>query len=284
MHLPTFIVFGSRKAGTSSIYNYLEQHPQVFMSRLKGTRFFQFDPERPELGQKLPVKTLEDYATYFRDGAKQNAKATGEISPSYLTSRGAAQRIHQTLPNIKLVASLRNPVDRAYSQYQMDMRGLSDPNARVEFNSSTAQKWIPAGRYASHLQRFYDLFNREQIQIHVFEDWIAKPAEMTASLYRHIGVDEGFKPDFSVESNKGGQPKSEFVKSLLQHRKVYTDMKRFVPKGIRTTMKRLRNANMTPAPKLDPALKAELLAQYTDDIAELEDLLRRDLDVWRPSC
>ena len=169
MTLPTFIVFGSRKAGTTSLYKFLDEHPEIYMSELKGTRFFSFDPERPELGAKLPVRTLADYESYFAGGARPEIKAIGEVTPSYITGRDTAARIQQTLPHVKLIASLRNPVDRAYSQYQMDMRNRR-PEDREELTLQNVDSWVPAGRYAQLLEPYYGLFEDTQIHLMVFEE------------------------------------------------------------------------------------------------------------------
>ncbi len=282
MTLPTFIVFGTRKAGTTSLYHYLDQHPEVFVSALKGTRYFIYDPDNPEAGKRLPVKTLEEYQGYFEPSNKTGAKAIGEVSPSYLSNAQAAARMKATVPGVRLVASLRNPVDRAYSQFQMDMR-LRQPNERVELTLDNASDWLVAGMYARHMKRYYAQFSADQIKVFVFENWIADPGVMLKALYEYIGVDTEFCPDMGGVYNKGGIPKSRMLSSLLRHRQFYTTLKPYVPKVLRSGLNKVRNRNMAKAEALSSELREFFQQHYESDIGELEDLIGQDLSIWRKS-
>ena len=279
MTLPTFIIFGTRKAGTTSLYKYLDEHPDVFMSALKGTRFFSYDPARPELGSKLPVKTLAEYESHFAGGAQNQIKAIGEVTPSYITGGRTAERIYQTLPAVKLIASLRNPVDRVYSQYQMDMR-LRPSEEREELSLDNVNNWIPAGRYAQLLEPYYELFPADQIRLFVFEDWIKTPEPMLAELFEFIGVDPKFKPDLSQTFNKGGVPKNELVGGLLKHRPIHRKLKNFIPRALRAKISALRNMNMEKAPPLSLDIRAYLEEVYADDISALQNLTGLNLASW----
>lgn len=280
MTLPTFIVFGTRKAGTSSLYHYLDQHPEVYMSTLKGTRFFLYDPENPEAGKKLPVKSLVDFKSYFAGAEKINAKAVGEVSPSYLSSRQAALRIKATIPNVRLIASLRNPVDRMYSQYQMDMRLRSEKD-RVPLTMDNVSNWFNAGLYGEHLKNYYNIFDPEQIKILVFEDWIRNPVAMLRELYQFINVSEEFVPDMKTQYNKGGAPKNERIASLLKHRDFYIGLKPYVPNIVRSNINRVRNMNMRKAPPLEPEMRRHLQELYSDDIELLQNVIHKDLSIWK---
>ena len=122
MKLPNFVVIGAAKAGTTALYWYLQEHPEVFMSPLKETNFFAYgvDPEGrllygdPEL-HRFPIKNLDAYADLFAGAGDE--KAVGEASPIYLECPEAAGRIQQLLPEARIICGLRDPVDRAYSDY-----------------------------------------------------------------------------------------------------------------------------------------------------------------------
>src|SRR4051794_34967159 len=110
--LPNFLIIGAAKAGTTSLYHYLRQHPDVYMSTIKEPNYFCFEEQLPEYA---PVRTLAEYESLF-DGASSQP-AVGEASTQYLNSAAAPRRIANILPNVRLIVSLRNPADRAYSSY-----------------------------------------------------------------------------------------------------------------------------------------------------------------------
>jgi hypothetical protein len=121
MTLPNFIIAGALKAGTTSLHEYLGQHPQIYKSPIKETRYFTYDPENPDHVSKgyrvFPVQTMGEYLAQFA-GVKDEV-AIGEATPNYLISPHAPVRIKEIIPNVRLIFSLRNPVQRLYSLYVM---------------------------------------------------------------------------------------------------------------------------------------------------------------------
>ena len=200
MSLPNFIIFGTRKAGTTSLYHYLWQHPEIYMSTLKGSRFFLYDPAEPERGKNLPIRTLEAYAKLFAGADKKRAKAIGEASPTYINSSMAARRIKATLPNVRLIASLRNPVDRTYSRYQVEMRYRRDAD-RIPLSVDNIPRWADAGLYFKYLKHYFDIFDPSQIKIIIFEEWKTDPLAMLKDVYRFLEVDENFVPNLKTTYN-----------------------------------------------------------------------------------
>ncbi len=118
---PSFLIIGDMKAGSTSLFHYLRQHPEVYMPACKELRYFAYDPENPYhiRAATYPVKTLADYAHYFEKCG--NARAIGEASPNYLRGRGTARRIKAALPDAKLIACLLAAVDspRRYEQHRL---------------------------------------------------------------------------------------------------------------------------------------------------------------------
>ncbi len=282
MALPTFMIFGTRKAGTSSLYHYLHQHPEVYMNSLKGSRFFLYDPANPEAGLNIPVKSVEEYEKFFEGAVKDNAKAIGEAVPSYMNSSAAAARIKKIVPDVLLLASLRNPVDRIYSQYQMHMRNLKVPD-RVPFTTENMGNWIDDGFYYKQLKSYFEIFHRDQIKIIIFEEWIKSPESMLKEMYRYFKVDEDFVPKMDVQYNVGGFEKNQYLASLLKHRKIFTKIKPIVPRRVRATVNMLRNKNMGKAPPLSNEMRKQLGQLFLDDIEALEDLTNIDLSIWKNS-
>src|SRR5262245_16436607 len=117
---PNFFIVGAAKAGTTSLHAYLSAHPQVFMPALKEPHYFADFELSPEFDNFMPViRDQPAYQDLFR--GSQGSTAVGEASPSYLCDPAAAARIKAAIPDAKIVISLRNPVDRAYSHYLMDL-------------------------------------------------------------------------------------------------------------------------------------------------------------------
>lgn len=280
MALPTFIIFGTRKAGTSSLYHYLHQHPEVYMNSLKGSRFFLYDPAAPEAGLNLPIKSVEEYEKLFEGAAKNNARAVGEAVPSYMNSSAAAARMKKLIPNVLLLASLRNPVDRIYSQYQMHMRNLKVSD-RVPFTTENMEIWTKDGFYYKQLKSYFEIFNRDQIKIIIFEEWVKNPTSMLRKMYKYFGVDENFIPNMDIQYNVGGFEKNQYIASLLKHRKIFTKIKPMVPRGVRATVNQLRNRNMEKAPPLSTEMRKKLGELFLEDIQALEALIKIDLSVWK---
>src|SRR5262249_39324802 len=127
--LPNFFVIGAPKAGTTSLYEYVAQHPDVYMSPVKEPAYFK--PRHPPGGEDAePEDRLAAYVALFDGVAGEHV--VGEATPSYLQSASAAARIRDAVPDARLVAVLRNPVDRAYSGYSMRVQQGTEDRTFVE--------------------------------------------------------------------------------------------------------------------------------------------------------
>ena len=226
MNQPNFILIGAAKSGTTSFYNYVKQHPSVYVSPVGKTNFFvsnfvggaarnedlDFTPEQIEK-LNFPITTPEAYQRLFQDVPVEKI-ALGEISPMYLNSFVAAQKIKSSNPDVKLIAMLRNPVDRAYSGYQMQLR---QANEKRDFaaNLDPEEIYIRGGFYYDQLKRFFDVFDREQIKIFLFEDFKQNPLQVIQEMFDFIGVDNSFVPDLETKFNQGGIPKNKGLYSIL---------------------------------------------------------------------
>jgi hypothetical protein len=286
MMLPTFIVIGVAKGGTTSIYRYLDQHPDVFMCPDKGPNFFGYEDARnwqwheegePPLLRHFKVATLEEYEALFAGVADE--RAVGEVSPQYFRCPTAARRIQEVIPDVKLVASLRNPADRAFSGFLMrTRRGETVDDAHVELTAESSH--VKEGFYFTRMKRFYDAFDREQIKIYLFDEFRKDPAEVVRDLLGFLGVDTGFVPDTTVKHNPANVPRSALLNRVLYQPRVIRTVKAVLPARLERTAKRLRQRNLSPAPSFPADLRAQLLDLYRDDILRLEELVDRDLSGW----
>ena len=189
--LPNFIIIGAARAGTTSLYAYLSQHPQIFMSPIKETRFFAYEgPDtKTFLGRPnpniFPITTLEEYRALFEPAKSE--LAIGEASPIYLESPVAAQRIKQLLPEAKILAILRNPADRAFSDYLLALRyGRADWKVEDAFGED--EHYVQVGFYYGKLKRYFDLFPREQIKICLHADFSRDAISVMQDIFEYLGV------------------------------------------------------------------------------------------------
>ena len=285
MTVPNFMIIGVAKAGTTSLFRYLDQHPQVFMCPMKGTNFFGYedacawrpDEGDPPLLRHFQVRTFDAYEAMFAGASGEIA--VGEASPQYFRCPTAARRIRQCLPEVKLVASLRNPADRAFSGFLMrTRRGEKVKSVYDELNSDSSH--VIEGFYYRRLKRYFDIFPRRQVKICVFEEFKRDPRAVLADLFAFLGVDRNFVPDTSVRHNPAGVPKSRLMNRLYYNPIVIRAAKAVLPANMQGVAKRLRGQNLQLPPKCPADLRADLLRLYRDDILKLETLLDRNLSMW----
>lgn len=291
MTLPSFIVIGAAKAGTTALYWYLAEHPAVFMSPIKETNYFAYGVDAqgrllygdPDV-HRFPVKTREEYERLFADAG--DAAAVGEASPIYLECPQAAGRIRKLVPAVRLICSLRHPVDRAYSDYQMYLRRRSrrfDPKRDLTPGSAWARpdsRWMQIGRYHEQLARYFEVFPREQIQVSLFDDLRRSPVAVTEGVYRFLGIDPGFVPDFSTPHAAGGMPANRFLEAFLTKSAIRSVIAPLLPTRTANWIRRMRVRNMQQAAPLPPDLRKQLTEPFREDITMTARLIGRSLDHW----
>ncbi len=286
MTLPNFMIIGVAKAGTTSLYRYLDQHPQVFMCPVKGTNFFGYEDARawkwtdqgdPPLLRHFQATTFEEYEALFAGASDEIA--IGEASPQYFRCPTAARRIHECIPDVKLVASLRNPADRAFSGFLMRTRRGEAVKSPYEELTPQASH-VREGFYYNRLKRYFDTFARHQIKVYIFEEFKEDPARIVVDLLDFLRVDTSFVPDTSARHNPSGVPKSRLLSRLFFNPTLIRIAKSVLPEGMQRTAKRVQRQNLRTPPKFPADVRAELLDLYREDIHKLEVLLDRDLSIW----
>ncbi len=290
--LPNFLVIGAAKSGTTALHWYLSEHPQVFISKLKDPSYFAFGLDEqgrllwgePEHRRWFRVRSLAEYQQLFHDVG--NAVAVGEASTMYLECPQSAGRIREQLPNVKLICSLRHPVDRAYSDYVMYLRRRGrrfDPTRDFDAASTWARpesRWMQIGRYHTLLSRYYDAFPREQIHVLLFDDLKRDPRKAIEEVYRFLGVDPTFVPDLDTPHAPGGVPRSLVLEGILTSPALKAAVQSWVPKRPANWVRRLRTRNMKQAPPLPSELRNEMTRHFHDDITRTSQLIGRSLDHW----
>ncbi len=297
--LPNFLVIGAGKGGTTSLHRWLAEHPQVYVSRIKETNFFTWETRRDgsadePLGRmEFPVRSWEEYLELFAEGA--GAVARGEVSPSYLSRPAVPARIAERLPEARLIAVLRHPVERAYSSYLMHAR---DGRERRTFAEAVRQelegtadstlaagqlRYLRIGHYYRHLSRYWERFPDERMHIELFDDLKGDPGALVGRVYRFLGVDDSFRPDLSARLNPSGVPRRSLLAPFLRKNRFSRVVRRLLPArcvpGVERAYDGWRGRQLVKPP-LDPALRRELIERYRDDIERLSDRLSRDLSTW----
>ena len=286
MTLPNLIMIGVAKAGTTSFFHYLDQHPQIYMAPIKATNFFGYEDARdwkwteegdPPMLHNFPVRTFKDYEASFAGATDE--LAIGEVSPQYFRCPTAAQRIHECVPNVKLVVSLRNPAERAFSGFMMrTRRGEVVKDLYEELTPQSSH--VKESFYYHRLKRYSDLFPKDQIRIYIFEEFKKDPTGTVIDLYDFLGVDTSFVPDTSVQHNPGAIPKIRLLNRLFNNPTLIQMTKSVVPEGLHVKLKQIQQLNQKTTPKFPPDLRSKLLNFYRNDILKLEALLDRDLSIW----
>ena len=284
---PDFYVIGAPKCGTTSLYHVLRQHPDVFMSRRKEPHFFTDPDHLPSSYDRMGV---EAYLELFSN-APSDAVA-GEASVTYLYSVDAARRIHEFTPDARFVAPLRNPVDRAYSEYwnsrRAGMETLSfDAAIDAEQERGAWLHYVRKGFYARLLTPYVRAFGRVAIHICLFDDLRTDARSYYAAIFRFLGVDPSAEVDVSTVCNVGGAPRwpsAGPLHAMLRRtgRRPKALARALLPGGLVRLMRRgvygsLINRDVPP---MDPATRRRLQETYAADIQELQMLSRRDLAHW----
>jgi uncharacterized protein YozE (UPF0346 family) len=276
---PNFLIIGDIKAGSTSLYQYLRQHPQIFMpSSIKELRYFSFDAQNPyhREARSSRVRTQEDYLSYFEDAG--DAVAVGEASPNYLRSPLASGKIKEMLPNAKLIVSLRSPVDRLYSLYLMSQRHKSRSMTFAERAFAEDANWIKGNACWPELLRYFKTFSQDQLKVVLFDDLTKNANSVVADLCNYLHVDGDFRPNVKV-FNRGGVPRHRKTYSALVHTKNAMKAAGIAPAPLRRAWASIRDRAMVKPP-LDELTRSKVIEVCRDDIYRTEELIGRDLSHW----
>jgi len=294
------------------LYRYLKQHPEIYMSPIKEPNYFAKDIDvdlfREDYKRKALIDTkkyfskskleelhlafitnFEDYLQLFRK--VNDEKAIGECSNSHLYSRVAAKEIRKFIPDAKIIMILRNPIERAYSHYLMNLGdGLTSERDFVkevlaDFNKSykgwgISHLYIELGLYYEQVKRYLELFPRQNVKIILYEDFKNYPEKMLKEIFEFLNVDKNYLPSLGQRYNVSAVPKYPKFNQIVK--KVYIRLKNFIPKKIQISLKKKYREISFKKKKglLSRKEKQFLLEYFKDDIEKLSKLIDKDLSIW----
>jgi hypothetical protein len=275
---PCFIGIGAQKCATTWIHANLAPHPDLFVPASKELDFFSYH-------------YLRGFAWYRHHFAAAAGKVSGEISPSYLVSPEAAERVRAYDPRTRILVALRDPIERAFSNHVHEVRKGLYPLADISFETGLAENpmYLDQSRYGRHLERWFALFDRRQILVVFQEEIAAAPERHLQSIYRFVGVnDRWLPPGFGERNHENVGYRNAALRDALRF--VGRTGRRLGLHGLVATAKRgplvgsLYRMNRRDFRQEIGAMREDtrlrLIEGFADDMRRLARLLRRDELPW----
>ena len=292
VRLPNFVVAGAAKCGTTSLFHYLKQHPDVFLPAQKELHYFAYDHLSRNSGGPGGARSLdfacatrEAYEAHYRAAGSQ--VAIGEVSPSYFYFDEVSERIEAELCAPKIVIILRDPIEKAYSQYMHLVRdnretlpffeALMAEQDRIADGWPALWRYAESSVYARRITKYLDVFGQDRVKILVFEELSENPALVLDALFGFLGLAPQDAIDTARVYNRSGQPRSRMLADFVTKRNPFTTAaRRWLPEDLRDRVKNaMLNLNTGRKQAIDDRSRAYLQAFFADDVAALERILGR---------
>lgn len=304
MTLPNFLVVGAAKAGTTTIYDMLVQHPEVGMSIMKEPNFFSD-------GWPKWAKTLDEYKQLFSHCSGK--KAIGEASPFYFSDPESAERIKSTLgEDTKIIIFLRNPAKRTYSHWayaryiynreplsfhqaleKEDERAFADSTHKLKHYYSGIFRYVWISMYSDKVQHFLEIFGKNNVKVVVLEEFVKNPKKLFQDICQFLEIDPLFIP-ILTKSNPAGESAAPGLTNLISainQSNIFNTLYRNLPfklkivifnfgNAVFEALRRPRHSTLAVDEQLDEITYKSLMKRFMTDIRKLEKLLGRDLSVW----
>lgn len=297
--LPNFLIVGAAKAATTSIHDYLKQHPDVFMTELKEPCFFTFYNEPPPTfttDRKVRfVHDITEYKNLFKESSISH-KVKGESSTPYMFFyKKTVENLKKILPNtrdLKILIVLRNPIDRAYSQYMMKVRdvvedlsfeeAIKQEKNRIKSNAHFDFFYLKRGLYFNQVKHYMDNF--ENVKVVFYDDFKRDKDSFFSDILEFLALDY---MEFQTikKKNVSGVPRVKFLNDfILSNLKVKRAIFHYLPDSIRHKINKVKKAifelNIAKPPKMRTKTRENLKEFYKEDVTKLSRLLKKDLSYW----
>ena len=283
-----FFIVGAPKSGTTSLYHYLNEHPEISMSSQKEPDYFS-DADIQNEGMyygKNRIDTIKKYHSLFDNNSESKLK--GEASVSYLFYKNIPQKIKTYNTDSKIIIMLRNPIDRAFSHYLMDYRlGLvSDSFEDIIEQKSVHkdaklfyQQYIELSEYANQVKRYLDVFDRREILFIEYEYLKMDVLGIVKKTYLFLGVNQAYEPDVNKKHNTYTMPKNSVIRFIYSFVILRNILAFFFSKNL---VNRIRAAlfKNDKKPVLLDETRNRLKKFFTKDINTLGEMLNKDFSRW----
>ncbi len=285
--LPNFLVIGAEKAGTTWLHKALGMHPEIFLPETKEIHFFNRYDSNLHVRDNYNKLGIAWYERFF---ANANQKAIGEITPMYLCDDAAPERIAATLKNPKLIISLREPGERAFSHFKMAKAKGHVEGSFEEAIEKEDARFLSRGLYGAQIGRYLKLFSREQIKIIFFEDIAEQPIGTLQDLSKFLMVDPAFYSDsliIEAENTASGFASPwlynngvKLARSMRESKALWPIVSTLKRLGITDSVKSLNRRSEKSGPML-PGTREYLTRYFAKDLESLETLAALPLARWR---
>jgi hypothetical protein len=283
--LPNLFIVGAPRSGTTSLYNYLKQHPEVFMSPIKEPHYFarkDIHEFHDKVGYPKIISDFKEYISLFKGG--KDKKIRGEASVNYLYSKSATCEIYKLIPDAKIIISLRNPIERALSHFKYDLTfGVIFVKSFCEaIKKRPFHLWM--GLYYEHVKRYLETFSTQNVKIIIYDDLKNDTLSVMKDICRFLEIDENYVFNIDLKKyNASLMPKNVYFHIFAI--KIAKILKRIIPPHFYDKMRKIyrvfflsENSNSFD---FDVSRCIDFLVDYfKEDIKKLSDLLGRDLSFW----
>jgi hypothetical protein len=298
MRLPNFLVVGAPRTGTTSMYRYLSEHPEVYLPAKKELHYFTHDyltanSNGPKDKEFRYCQTLDEYKVFFQR-VPSGAKAVGDISPSYLFFPQCIPRIKDLLgENVKIMIMLRNPIERTFSNYLHMVRLNRETLTFVEALQAEEDRLWQAWRniwlykrhslYADNVQRYLEAFGPSKVRVILNDDFSKDTLTSLQGVYRFLGITAGFVPkNINIMYARSG---AENQRPASRPHPIKSLAKRLLPDKALDMIRNLRQSHIPrdadKAILQDEQSIAFLRQYFKEDIDRLEKILNIDLSRWK---
>lgn len=300
-----FFIAGNSKSGTSALYFFLSQHPELCMSSPKEPNFFATDFCHDEDVGAFTRKSLPEYLGFFNDPAGNHL--WGEASACYLYSTEAAKNIYSFNPDARIIVIFREPVSFLHSYHLQQLKNpISEGETEKDFERALQLEEqrkkgeaIPTGclipellyysdrvRYAEHLSRFYEYFSQDQVLVLIYEDFKRDNEAIYDRILDFLNVDRSFRPPFKSH-NKGQKLRSKTAQKAVHRLShgigAWRGLHRFIKSALPSSARQfllqatLQNVVYQPKDDVDPRLRRRLKIQFQSEVRKFSDLIGRDM-------
>ncbi|NEK59346.1 sulfotransferase [Geodermatophilus sabuli] len=295
---PQFLIIGAARSGTTALYQYLAEHPGLFLTEPKEPHHFALAGTTPAFTgpgdrqtiNRLAIPDRDAYLRLYREARPDQVRGEASVSTMYYPH--AVTRVREMVPDARLVCMLRDPVDRAFSAYGfMRTRGwepcatfeeaLADEPRRIAEGWHHIWHYAGMSRYGEQLRHVLEVFPREQLLVLRHEELTADPVETVGRLYDHLGVDR-VPVTVAPDPHRSGEPRSRFLGRVIStHHPLKKVLSPVVPTSLRRRLRRQIVARNIVRTSYRPETRRELVQTFRADLDLLEQVTGLDVGAWR---